>query len=425
MKSADRDLATLDIGTGPDTIEGLHRLLSGRTVGAFDPSPGSVPTRPGTRLEVRDSTDRPAGRVEVTDVRLLPFDRVSWGLAETEGGDDRDLADWRSRRIADWAARGIEVRHDTQVEWIRFRLLPPLAPMVERATALDLGLPDGYAHAYTGKVRDLFRTPDGNMLFLAGDRISAYDYVLPTPIPDKGRILTAMSLWWFERLSDLTPNHVVGTDVPPSVAGRAVVCVPLDMFGFECVVRGYLTGSGLVDYRATGRVCGLPLPSGLTDGSRLPEPVFTPATKAAVGEHDENVDFAAVVAGIGQAEAEHLRRVSLDVYARAEATARRRGIILADTKFEFGRRIDDGRIVLADEVLTPDSSRFWALDSWRPGRSQASFDKQYVRDWLVSPDSGWDRRSGTPPPPLPRSVVDRTRERYVEAYQRITGDRWR
>ena len=288
----------------------------------------------------------------------------------------------------------------------------------------DYGLPAGYEHLYSGKVRDLFRTPDGQLLFVASDRISAYDWVLPTPIPDKGRILTAMSLWWFERLADVVPHHVVSTDVPPSVAGRATVCLPLEMLPVECVVRGYLTGSGLHDYLATGSVCGVPLPPGLVDGSRLPQPIFTPATKAAMGDHDENVDFDHVVDVVGRVDAEQVRAHTLAVYARAESIARNAGIVLADTKLEFGRAGHGalaGGIVLADEVLTPDSSRFWPLESWQPGRPQPSFDKQFVRDWLTSPASGWDPHGNVAPPPLPPDVVELTRQKYVDAYQRLTG----
>jgi phosphoribosylaminoimidazole-succinocarboxamide synthase len=291
--------------------------------------------------------------------------------------------------------------------------------------ARDLGIPaapeiPGATPLHSGKVRDLYRLPDGHLLMVASDRISAYDFVLASTIPDKGEILTRMSLWWFDQLADLVPHHVVSTDVPAQVRGRAVVCEQLEMFPVECVVRGYLTGSGLADYRATGEVCGLPLPAGLEDGSRLPEPVFTPATKAAVGDHDENVSYDAVVGVVGESVAETLRTLTLQVYARAERIARERGILLADTKLEFGRR-PDGTVVLADEVLTPDSSRFWPADDWRPGRSQPSYDKQVVRDWLTSPASGWDRASGEPPPPLPAEVVERTRARYVEAYERLTG----
>ncbi|HYN68370.1 MAG TPA: phosphoribosylaminoimidazolesuccinocarboxamide synthase [Ornithinibacter sp.] len=273
---------------------------------------------------------------------------------------------------------------------------------------------------YSGKVRDLYALPDGHLLFVASDRISAYDHVLPTPIPDKGRVLTLLSLWWFEQLADVVPNHVVSLHVPPEVEGRAMVCERLDMFPVECVVRGYLTGSGLVEYVAGGAVCGVPLPRGLVDGSRLPTPIFTPATKAALGEHDENVSFEAVVATVGRADAEELRRITLAVYDRAEAVARDRGIVLADTKLELGRSATRG-VVLADEVLTPDSSRFWPLDLWEPGHAQPSYDKQYVRDWLTSPASGWDRASDTAPPPLPDSVVEATRGKYIEAYERLTG----
>ncbi|HET9944033.1 MAG TPA: phosphoribosylaminoimidazolesuccinocarboxamide synthase [Actinomycetes bacterium] len=278
-------------------------------------------------------------------------------------------------------------------------------------------------HLHSGKVRDLYETPDGLLLMVASDRISAYDFVLPTPIPDKGAVLTQLSLWWFEQLADLVPNHLVSTDVPAVYAGRAILCRRLEMYPVECVARGYLAGSGLVDYRATGAVCGVPLPPGLEDGSELPEPVFTPATKAAMGEHDENVSYDAVVDVVGPDVAAELRRITLEVYARGRDIARERGILLADTKIELGRDTD-GRIVLGDEVLTPDSSRFWPADGWQPGRPQPSFDKQYVRDWLTSPASGWDRHAGEPPPELPPEVVERTRAKYVEAYERLTGRRF-
>ena len=300
--------------------------------------------------------------------------------------------------------------------------------MPDRVPDLDLpaapGL-EGATHVHSGKVRDLYRLDSGEhagrLLMVASDRISAYDFVLDTPIPDKGELLTRMSLWWFEQLSGLVQHHVVSTDVPAAVAGRAVVCESLEMFPVECVVRGYLTGSGLSDYRATGEVCGVPLPPGLEDGSRLDTPIFTPATKAELGDHDENVSFEAVAAQVGRERAEELRELTLAVYTRAEAVARARGIVLADTKLEFGSR-KDGTTVLADEVLTPDSSRFWPADRWRPGRPQQSYDKQFVRDWLTSPESGWDRSTGEPPPPLPEQVVEQTRAKYVEAYERLTGE---
>ena len=278
----------------------------------------------------------------------------------------------------------------------------------------------GATHLHSGKVRDLYRLADDRLLMVASDRISAYDFVLDTTIPDKGAVLTQMSLWWFEQLADLVPNHIVSVDVPDSVRGRAVVCEELAMFPVECVARGYLTGSGLADYRATGEVCGVALPDGLVDGSRLPEPVFTPATKAAIGDHDENVSFDAVVEVVGADRAAELRDLTLTVYRRAEQVARDRGIVLADTKLEFGARAD-GTVVLGDEVLTPDSSRFWPADEWRPGQTQPSYDKQIVRNWLTSPASGWDRASGAKPPALPDEVVSRTREKYIEAYERLTG----
>jgi phosphoribosylaminoimidazole-succinocarboxamide synthase len=279
---------------------------------------------------------------------------------------------------------------------------------------------EGAEHVHSGKVRDLYRLDGDRLLMVASDRVSAFDFVLEPTIPDKGAVLTRLSLWWFEQLESLVASHVLSTDVPDAVRGRAVVCERLDMFPVECVARGYLTGSGLADYHATGHVCGIALPPGLQDGSRLPEPLFTPATKAALGEHDENVSYDAVAHLVGEDTAAHLRDLTLRVYARAEELARGRGIVLADTKLEFGAR-RDGTVVLADEVLTPDSSRFWPADEWQPGRSQPSYDKQIVRNWLLSPDSGWDRGSGKPPPRLPDAVVERTRSRYVEAYERLTG----
>jgi phosphoribosylaminoimidazole-succinocarboxamide synthase len=280
----------------------------------------------------------------------------------------------------------------------------------------------GYRHVYSGKVRDLYAPDgdDGRLLVVATDRISAYDHVLATTIPDKGRVLTQLSLWWFAQLDDLVPNHLVDGSVPDEVAGRAVLVRRLEMFPVECVARGYLTGSGLTEYRAGGAVCGVPLPEGLVEGSRLPEPIFTPATKAELGDHDENVTFEHVARTIGTSAAEELRRLTLEVYARAERIARDRGIVLADTKLELGRD-PQGRTVLGDEVLTPDSSRFWPAEEWAPGRPQPSFDKQVVRDWLTSPASGWDRDGDVPPPPLPDDVVALTRARYVQAYERLTG----
>jgi phosphoribosylaminoimidazole-succinocarboxamide synthase len=251
---------------------------------------------------------------------------------------------------------------------------------------------------------------------VASDRISIFDFVLDTTIPDKGELLTRMSLWWFDQLADLVPNHVVSTEVPEQVRGRAVVCERLSMYPVECVARGYLTGSGLLDYLATGEVCGVRLPGGLEDGSRLPEPIFTPATKAELGEHDENVSYDAVVATVGAERAEELRRLTLAIYARAEAVARERGILLADTKLEFGARAD-GTTALGDEVLTPDSSRFWPAAGYAPGGPQPSYDKQFVRDYLEA--IKWNKQP--PVPELPDEVVAKTREKYIEAFTRLTG----
>jgi phosphoribosylaminoimidazole-succinocarboxamide synthase len=280
-----------------------------------------------------------------------------------------------------------------------------------------------YPRIAAGKVRELYAVDDKHLLMVASDRISAFDHILSSPIPDKGRVLTAMSVFWFELLGDTVPHHLVSaTDprIPAEVRGRALLVRRLDMLPVECVARGYLTGSGLLDYRATGAVCGVRLPAGLTEASALPEPVFTPATKAELGEHDENISFDAVAAEVGHERAEQLRAATLAVYRRAAQHAESRGVILADTKLEFG--VDtDGTLVLGDEVLTPDSSRYWPADQYREGRVQPSFDKQYVREWLMSAASGWSRGSDAPPPGLPADVVAATRARYVEAYERITG----
>jgi phosphoribosylaminoimidazole-succinocarboxamide synthase len=271
-----------------------------------------------------------------------------------------------------------------------------------------------------GKVRDIYQAGD-RLLMVTSDRISTYDVAHPTPIPDKGRVLTGLSVFWFERTGHICPNHLISyTDVPEEARGRAVLVERLEMVPVECVVRGYLTGSGWRDYRVTGAVCGIELPAGLQESQRLPEPIFTPATKADVGDHDENVDFDRAAEIVGdRALLEELRRISIDLYAFAAEHARRRGILLADTKFEFGRD-EENRLVLGDEAFTPDSSRFWPAQGYAPGRPQPSFDKQYVRDWATA--SGWDK--SPPAPPLPSKVVDGTRVRYVEAYERIAGERF-
>jgi phosphoribosylaminoimidazole-succinocarboxamide synthase len=268
----------------------------------------------------------------------------------------------------------------------------------------------------SGKVREIYEL-DGDLLMVASDRISAYDVVLPTPIPDKGRVLTQMSVFWFESTGHICPNHFLSQDVPDEVSGRGLRVKRLEMYPVECVVRGYLSGSGWREYQRDGAVCGIELPAGLRESERLPEPIFTPATKAELGEHDENIDFERAVEVIGdRALMEELRRISIELYEHAAEHAAGRGIIIADTKFEFGAS-PGAEVVLGDEVLTPDSSRFWPADAYGPGRPQHSYDKQYVRDWLDA--SGWDH---TPPgPELPQDVIESTRSRYIEAYERITG----
>ncbi|TMK63639.1 MAG: phosphoribosylaminoimidazolesuccinocarboxamide synthase [Actinobacteria bacterium] len=282
----------------------------------------------------------------------------------------------------------------------------------------DAATLEGHTLLASGKVREIYDEGE-RLLMVASDRISTYDVIHPTPIPGKGAVLTGISAFWFDRTGHICPNHVVSyTDVPDEVRGRAMLVERLEMFPVECVVRGYITGSGWKDYLATGAICGIELPPGLRESDRLPEPIFTPATKAEIGDHDENVDFDRAAEILGDSAAlEELRRLSIGLYGFAADHARERGIILADTKFEFGRD-RDGRIVVGDEVLTPDSSRFWPADGYEPGRPQPSFDKQYVRDWASS--SGWDK---TPPAPaLPDEVVEGTRRRYEEAYERITGE---
>ena len=292
-----------------------------------------------------------------------------------------------------------------------------------------LALP-GYHPVYSGKVRDLYAParPDGSpseteILLVASDRISAYDFVLETPIPDKGAVLTQMSLWWFEQLESMVPNHVISaqvTTLPPEVAGRAVLVRRLDMLPVECVARAFLTGGGLAEYRASGSVSGVGLPDGLVDGSPLPEPIFTPSTKAPLGQHDEPISYAKVARLVGKDLAARLGTLTTAILVKGNELAVTRGILIADTKVEFG--LDEtGEVVLADEVLTPDSSRFWPAAAWSPGRTQPSYDKQFVRDWLTSPASGWDRASGEPPPALPDAVVEQTRAKYVQAYEALTG----
>ena len=282
---------------------------------------------------------------------------------------------------------------------------PPPAPAIP-----------GWRHVRTGKVRDLYSNDSNEILLVASDRVSAYDWVMPTMIPDKGAVLTQLSLFWFELLADIVPNHIISTDVPDIVADRAIIVQPLEMFAIECVARGYLTGSGWSEYQNNGAVCGQSLPTGLLDGSKLPTTIFTPATKAEIGDHDINIDFETAAKIVGADDAQELKELTITLYETAADFASSRGIILADTKFEFGRSAS-GEIVLGDEALTPDSSRFWELSTWAPGGAQASYDKQFLRDYLVS--SGWDRNS--PPPELPAEIVEKTARRYKEAFFHLTG----
>jgi len=282
---------------------------------------------------------------------------------------------------------------------------PPPAPAIP-----------GWRHVRTGKVRDLYSNDSNEILLVASDRVSAYDWVMPTTIPGKGAVLTQLSLFWFELLEDIVPNHIISTDVPDIVADRAIIVQPLEMFAIECVARGYLTGSGWSEYQNNGLVCGEPLPAGLLDGSKLLTTMFTPATKAEIGDHDINIDFETAAKIVGAEDAQELKELTTTLYETAADFANSRGIILADTKFEFGRSAS-GEIVLGDEALTPDSSRFWELSTWAPGGAQASYDKQFLRDYLVS--SGWDRNS--PPPELPAEIVEKTARRYKEAFFHLTG----
>jgi len=285
---------------------------------------------------------------------------------------------------------------------------PPPAPSIP-----------GWTHLRTGKVRDLYTNDLGNILLVASDRISAYDWVMPTQIPGKGAVLTQLSLFWFDLLEDIIPNHIVSTDVPEEVEDRAIIVQPLEMFAIECVARGYLTGSGWSEYKENSAVCGNKLPAGLLDGSELPTSIFSPATKADVGDHDINIDFDSASKIVGAKDAVELRDLTLKLYDTAADFAKSRGIILADTKFEFGRNAA-GATVLGDEALTPDSSRFWDQSTWAPGGTQPSFDKQFLRDYLVA--SGWDRNS--PPPELPAEIVEKTAGRYEEAFYRLTGSKF-
>ena len=289
------------------------------------------------------------------------------------------------------------------------------------STALEI---PGFKHIYSGKVRDLYENQNQELLVVASDRISAFDWVLPTLIPDKGKILTKLSLWWFEQLSEIVDNHIISVSVPEIVKDRAMIVKKLKMLPIEAVVRGYLTGSGLIEYKENQSVGGNSLPAGLKEADKLPSAIFTPATKAEIGLHDENIDYEKCVSIIGSADAQTLKNKSIEIYTKATQIAEKRGIILADTKFEFGKQSGSEELILGDEVLTPDSSRFWPQAKWQPGIIQNSFDKQYVRDWLTSQASGWNKNSESAPPELPSEVVAKTRQRYVEAYEKITGNKF-
>jgi phosphoribosylaminoimidazole-succinocarboxamide synthase len=284
-------------------------------------------------------------------------------------------------------------------------------------TTADNG--SGLTLLHSGKVRDVYDAGDGELLLVASDRISVYDVVLPTPVPDKGAILTQLSLWWFDQLADVVPNHVVSTDVPAEFAGRAIRVKRLKMVEVECIARGYITGGGLTQYQETGTVSGVALPPGLVEASKLATPIFTPTTKESVGTHDQPMTYAEVEAQVGADVADDLRRITLEVYWRGARIAAERGVIVADTKIELGWSAE-GELTLGDEVLTPDSSRFWPADEYKAGQVQRSYDKQFVRDWAAG--TGWDKRA--PGPEVPDDVIEATRARYVEVYERLTGRRW-
>ncbi|GAA1928288.1 hypothetical protein GCM10009689_03820 [Brevibacterium antiquum] len=415
---------TGDIIRGLNTADGLEdvHILHAGTARATDTGAGFAPEDTVISEDVAETGD-----IVTAGGRVLSVVSLGTGLHEARAKAYAAVAEvkWDGEQhrtdIAEVAARG-------QIMVADIYPAPEEAPA---AAALDSTAPElpGWTHVYSGKVRDLY-IPEGStdaasteqLLMVASDRISAYDWVLDSEIPDKGKVLTGLSLWWFDQLSEVIGNHVISSDVPEAVAGRGLIVKNLSMLPIECVARGYLTGSGMADYKATGSVCGIQLPAGLIEADRLEPAIFTPATKADLGDHDENVSFAQITETIGTEAAEKVRDLTIEIYQRAETIARERGIILADTKFEFGT-LPDGTMVLGDEVLTPDSSRFWDAASYESGQPQASFDKQFVRDWLTG-ESGWDKSSDTPPPPLPAEVVEKTRARYIEAFEKLTGQKF-
>ncbi|WP_193069759.1 phosphoribosylamine--glycine ligase [Brevibacterium aurantiacum] len=407
-----------------DDLDDVHILHAG-TARATDTGAGFAPEDTVISEDVAETGDIVTAGGRVLSVVSLG-DGLDEARAKAYAAVDEVKWDGEQHRtdIAEVAARG-------QITVADIYPAPAEPVAAPTATGLDSQAPElpGWTHVYSGKVRDLY-IPDTaadaasaeQLLMVASDRISAYDWVLDSEIPDKGRVLTGLSLWWFDQLSDVIGNHVISSDVPQAVAGRGLIVKNLSMLPIECVARGYLTGSGMADYKATGSVCGIQLPAGLIEADRLEPAIFTPATKAELGDHDENVSFAQITETIGAEAAEQARDLTIEIYQRAEAIARERGIILADTKFEFGT-LPDGTMVLGDEVLTPDSSRFWDAESYESGQPQASFDKQFVRDWLTG-ESGWDKSSDTPPPALPAEVVEKTRARYIEAFEKLTGQKF-
>ncbi|PCC55892.1 phosphoribosylamine--glycine ligase [Brevibacterium aurantiacum] len=407
-----------------DDLDDVHILHAG-TARATDTGAGFAPEDTVISEDVAETGDIVTAGGRVLSVVSLG-DGLDEARAKAYAAVDEVKWDGEQHRtdIAEVAARG-------QITVADIYPAPAEPVAAPGATGLDSQAPElpGWTHVYSGKVRDLY-IPDTaadaasaeQLLMVASDRISAYDWVLDSEIPDKGRVLTGLSLWWFDQLSDVIGNHVISSDVPQAVAGRGLIVKNLSMLPIECVARGYLTGSGMADYKATGSVCGIQLPAGLIEADRLEPAIFTPATKAELGDHDENVSFAQITETIGAEAAEQARDLTIEIYQRAEAIARERGIILADTKFEFGT-LPDGTMVLGDEVLTPDSSRFWDAESYEAGQAQASFDKQFVRDWLTK-ESGWDKSSDTPPPALPAEVVEKTRARYIEAFEKLTGQKF-
>ncbi|MGO2036790.1 MAG: phosphoribosylamine--glycine ligase [Brevibacterium sp.] len=415
--------STGDIIRGLETADGLDDIsvLHAGTALATGPSGGFAPEDAVITEDIAETGDIVTSGGRVLSVVSLGTD-LDEARAKAYAAVDEIRWDGEQHRtdIAEAAARG-------RIELPEIYGEP--ATTSAPSTGLDTNAPElpGWTHVYSGKVRDLY-IPEGaadaasaeRLLMVASDRISAYDWVLDTEIPDKGKVLTGLSLWWFDQLAELIGNHVISSDVPAAVAGRGLIVKNLSMIPVECVARGYLTGSGMADYQATGSVCGIRLPAGLVEADRLEPPIFTPATKAELGDHDENVSFEQVAETIGDGTASVIRDLTIEIYQRAEAIARERGIVLADTKFEFGT-LPDGTVVLGDEVLTPDSSRFWDASSYQAGQAQASFDKQFVRDWLTSA-SGWDKSSDTPPPALPAEVVEKTRARYIEAFEKLTGE---